>query len=1009
MLKDILTNIRNPSPKYRGIPFWSWNDRLDPEELRWQVREMKEAGLGGYFMHARAGLRTPYMEEEWMQCVEACIDEGNQQGMDSWIYDENGYPSGFAAEKIPSMGEEYQQKFLKFEIVMGEMAVAGSRTLGFYRITGDCKRIDPADIKPGESVLHAYYQINPYYTDMLDEKTVRKFIESVYDVYYERFKEHFGKGVPGIFTDEPQYGRTAMPWSLIIPLKFEKRYGYGILDHLSALYFKTPGYRKVRYDFWNLVTELFTGAVARQLAEWCEKHGCKLTGHILLEEDIRYQTMCSGSAMGFYRYMQVPGIDWLGRTIGNPVIVKQVASVGEQLEKECILSEMFAAAGWSTSLEELKRIAEWQYSLGVNVICAHLEGYSLRGLRKRDHPPGLFYQTNWWKEYSKFNNYFARLGMLLAEGENAARILVIHPLRSGWIALDDSCYKNGTNAELAHIDDSFTRLSEILSSLHLDYHYGDEEIIAGYGSIKDGAFIIGNCSYRAVVIPPATTLEPDTVRLLRGFIEGGGKVFAFQEFPFMIRGVETEELKTLKKRCIQLNLQPEDILEKLEAAACKEISVLDKNGREIDTILHKARYYQDGSVIYLLNIDDTRNCEAEIKVPGNGNCYAVSLEDCNISRLLSTKSQGMLKFRASFAPCQSHVIVITDEPLSSIQEADKPLKSMHTLQIGDVWKSKVCGLNAITLDYCRVSIENGEWSEFKPVITVQKELLDLGRSTDIALEFKVNSKYSFGSDKEMYLVIEDAGKYLPEINGKPVQAKPEGWWKDKSFYKIDICGMLAEGTNTIILRTHFYSSQETLDRLERAKVFEAEMNMISFDSELESIYLLGEFTVTGGREYISSSKKALIQQGGFQLDEPCEQECSGELSVCGYPFYSGSALLEQDIELETVENFSSMIFKMDRPNAALSKLYVNGIEAKTFLWAPYEAEIRPYVRNGANRITLELVSTDRNLFGPHHHPDGELYNLGPQHFTDALGWSEDYCFICFGIEGKPFIQCYVEG
>ena len=34
----------NPVMKYRPIPFWSWNDKLDPEELRYQIREMHKQG-----------------------------------------------------------------------------------------------------------------------------------------------------------------------------------------------------------------------------------------------------------------------------------------------------------------------------------------------------------------------------------------------------------------------------------------------------------------------------------------------------------------------------------------------------------------------------------------------------------------------------------------------------------------------------------------------------------------------------------------------------------------------------------------------------------------------------------------------------------------------------------------------------------------------------------------------------------------------------------------------------
>lgn len=81
------------------------------------------------------------------------------------------------------------------------------------------------------------------------------------------------------------------------------------------------------------------------------------------------------------------------------------------------------------------------------------------------------------------------------------------------------------------------------------------------------------------------------------------------------------------------------------------------------------------------------------------------------------------------------------------------------------------------------------------------------------------------------------------------------------------------------------------------------------------------------------------------MDEPGELRCSGELTVCGYPFFCGNALFEKKIELEAVESFKSMILKMGRPNSALFRLYINGVEVKTFLWAPYEADIR-FVRFG---------------------------------------------------------------
>ena len=70
-------DFKNIDKKYRPVPFWSWNEKLNvPESLR-QTELMDEVGIGGYFMHARGGLQTEYMGEEWFENIGACIEECN--------------------------------------------------------------------------------------------------------------------------------------------------------------------------------------------------------------------------------------------------------------------------------------------------------------------------------------------------------------------------------------------------------------------------------------------------------------------------------------------------------------------------------------------------------------------------------------------------------------------------------------------------------------------------------------------------------------------------------------------------------------------------------------------------------------------------------------------------------------------------------------------------------------------------------------------------------------------
>ena len=73
-----IMNFQNIPKKYRPIPFWSWNEKLDPTETSKQVHKMDNVGMGGFFMHARGGLQTSYMSDGWFSNVKSAISSANE-------------------------------------------------------------------------------------------------------------------------------------------------------------------------------------------------------------------------------------------------------------------------------------------------------------------------------------------------------------------------------------------------------------------------------------------------------------------------------------------------------------------------------------------------------------------------------------------------------------------------------------------------------------------------------------------------------------------------------------------------------------------------------------------------------------------------------------------------------------------------------------------------------------------------------------------------------------------
>ena len=170
---------------------------MEVPETTWQIEKMDEVGIGGFFMHARGGLKTEYMGEEWFQNVDASINKAEELGMYPWAYDENGWPSGFGNSVVTGMGLEYHQKYIRMSDKKPEKNVIG---------------------KSGDHWF--YFDVNPYYVDTMNKKAIKEFIEVAYKPYYERY----GNRLTGFFTDEPQISRDGIPWSFLIEDEYKKKY-----------------------------------------------------------------------------------------------------------------------------------------------------------------------------------------------------------------------------------------------------------------------------------------------------------------------------------------------------------------------------------------------------------------------------------------------------------------------------------------------------------------------------------------------------------------------------------------------------------------------------------------------------------------------------------------------------------------------------------------------------------------------------------------------------------------
>lgn len=305
-----------------------------------------------------------------------------------------------------------------------------------------------------------------------------------------------------------------MPWTESLPQTFaELSGGMKLSDRLPELFFKVgdEDFSPVRMHYYNTLTHLFVNAFSRRIGAWCEKNNLLFTGHVLLEDNVVSQSSFVGSAMRFYEYMQSPGIDLLTEHWNIFLAAKQCVSAARQFGRSLRLSETYGCTGWDFSFAGHKALGDWQTALGINFFCPHLAWYTMEGEGKRDYPAGISRQSPWFESYHRITDYFARINLALSGGAEVRDLLVVHPIESTWGVF----YEGRDSAEPewnAAEENRLVHLTNFLLGQHLDFDFGDEEIMARHGAAEETGLRIGQAVYQAVLLPEMRTIRRSHAR-----------------------------------------------------------------------------------------------------------------------------------------------------------------------------------------------------------------------------------------------------------------------------------------------------------------------------------------------------------------------------------------------------------------------------------------------------------------------------------------------------------------
>lgn len=948
MDKDLIKLIKEVNiNEYRSIPFWSWNDKLEKEELINQIKWMKEQGFGGYFMHARGGLMTEYLGEEWFDCIEACLDEGDKLNMGSWIYDENGWPSGFAGGKVI---EDVNNCDKLLTTKTGEYDGAAMVS---YLIDGE-NLVRTTEGGKGE-YLNVYQQFSMVTADILNPKVVDKFIELTHAEYEKRFKDKFYNKLQGFFTDEPQYFRWGQPYTDMIAEYFKEEYKEDILDGLGLLFTEKEGYKAFRYKYYKGMQALLLKNYSKKVYDWCEERGVQFTGHYIEERNLAYQVLCCGGVMPFYEYEHIPGIDHLGADLMTSAIPKQVSSVARQVGKKRVLTETFACCGWGVTAKQTKRIAEWQYVNGVNLMCQHLLPYSEHGQRKRDYPAHYSWANPWVREdFKTFNDYFARLGYLLAESEEPVSVALFCPVRSVYFDYKRTEFNQNTPADL-----SYVQTADELSRLNIPYHIIDETVMAKHGRVEGNSLIVGNCHYDYIVFPTTYTMDKSTYKLMEEFFAGGGKMLFKGEIPTYLEG-EKHEYN------FYTNTNIDEIL------SAQPYTISDRQ-TEIQSTL---RVIEGKKYIYAVNLSEDKAYTITFNGDFNG-FTALDLEK------LSTKKMSKT---ITFDPGESYVLFLSEDACDYIP----PQKE---IVLDGEFKVVNSSGNYMLLDKLEYSLDGKTYSDKMRYMGVFQELLKKRYNGEVYLRYTFESKIL---PKTIDLLAEDLHTEWCKVNGKIVEFNGVSDF-EKQLYRANVADCVKLGNNEIIFKINFYESEDVYTVMFGTSGTESLKNKLAYDTTIEACYLQGDFGVYAKQPFRKGEKKNVFITDEFYIDS--KKEVVVNTLTDGYPFFAGNMTLEKEFR-----NDGRKLLNL-KGNFCLSKVKINGVVTEKSYFSD-KVSLEGLLKDGVNTATITLWSGNRNLLGPHHYLlDEDPRGVGPYTFELNGTWEKgvsseerpDYALVRFGL------------
>ncbi|MBR5308726.1 MAG: hypothetical protein IKU43_08145 [Clostridia bacterium] len=940
------------------------NGKIEDGELIAQIDKMYEQGIRSFIERTYIGLRSDYPGVDFHKKTGLILERAKKHGMTVFLQ------AGYMPEAVLDLPRYYALDYLYAKtpgnIVEGETLI---------------KHTEETDVVIRNSVT---------FLNMFNEDAVKFYIKQSYQDMWEEFREYFGTTVESIWVDEPSYDIECLPWSSDMRDIFIKRYGYDLFDKVHLLFDDGEGYEKVRFDYWTMVEDRLAECYFSMIRKWCNENNLKFSGHLMMEDTLRSQISRACATMPYYRFFDIPGIDklmaemnwrydeikptsYMSRTDMDITTPIQCCSAARQNGQEHILCEMYGVTSNNFNFRDMKHMFDHFAAMGVNHRSVHGIFYSLHGRGKRAYPVSTNYFQPYFEKYNTVTDYTARTSWFISQGAPCRDVLVIHPLESAYMFYKG--YKDRRAAQktlLAKLDDLFFDTLHHFTYDKLEFDLGDEMSIRDFASTENGIFTLGKMSYRTVVLPYLRTLRSSTLPLLEKFAREGGKIVILGKAPDLLDGAESDTAERLSALPnVTFCEAPADALLILDDN--KEYK-LDFANNGSSVIVNHRKDAEGTDWFFLVNDDCSKTVKSRLSFADGRSYKLYNAENGEITEMKAyAEADGTY---TEFTIPEGGSIALTAEKCASPMLSEKCCrsKSKTTIDLCEPWDIAPNQPNVLVLEYAQYKKGDGEYSRDYPILAIHDILI--GED----YHGKLTIKFSFKSDielKNLKLALEDADMQEVYFNGtKCSPYNGSSYYMSRDFNVISLPDVCKAGENVLEI---------TRDYAPLAKFKSAITSL--FESlggvELESMYLLGDFSVNAKSEYVRNGLSRFSRN--FTLGMP-KNTTGSSIIHSGYPFYAGTVELTKSIALSKADVDKKAILNISEFHGCVAEIYANGEYCGDVQWFPYSADLTGKLREGENIITINLTNTLRNILGPCHRPMGDFGSLWSGYSNPNGGW-----------------------